>query len=84
MEFSTWTLPTGLSANKNVDMPKRMKHYRLQQVHSLRNGKRIIPKIETIKHIFQAYDEFNLEVAISDGSFTLFSWETYLIHCHTA
>ena len=70
MEFSTWTLPTGLSANKNVDMPKRMKHYRLQQVHSLRNGKRIIPTVETLQHILQASDEFNLEVAISDGSFT--------------
>ena len=72
MEFSTWQLPTGLSANKKVIMSERMKHYRFKLTHCLRNGKRIIPTIETMQHIFQAYDEFNLEVAISDGSFTAY------------
>ena len=70
MEFSTWQLPAGLSANKHANVVERMKHYRFELTHCLRNGKRIIPTIETMQHIFQAYDEFNLEVAISDGSFT--------------
>ena len=72
MEFSIWQLPTGLSANKHVNMIERMKHYRFELTHCLRNGKRIIPTIETLQHIIQAYDEFNLEVAISDGSFTVY------------
>lgn len=70
--ISTWQLPTGLAADKDALKVERMKYYRFNLVHYLRNGKRVIPTLETIQHILQAYDEFNLEVAISDGSFTYY------------
>tara|TARA_Y100000034_G_C6810199_1_gene364031 strand:+ start:78 stop:302 length:225 start_codon:yes stop_codon:yes gene_type:complete len=70
--ISTWQLPTGLAADKDALKVERMKYYRFNLIHCLRNGKRVIPTLETIQHILQAYDEFNLEVAISDGSFTYY------------
>jgi hypothetical protein len=69
LDFSVWQLPTGIAANKEESLATRMKFYRFQLVHKLKDGTRIIPTIETMRYIFQAYDQFNLEVVVENGSY---------------
>ncbi|MAE83204.1 MAG: hypothetical protein CMB80_10735 [Flammeovirgaceae bacterium] len=72
MKIATWQLPAGLSADKNANMIKRMAHYRFKLVHKLNDGTRVIPTIETMRYIFQAYDDLNVEVAVDSNSYTLY------------
>ena len=70
--FATWSLPESVAAEKTESIITRMKHYRFVQQHTLGDGTRIIPTLETMKHIFDSYDMFALPVAISEGSYTVF------------
>ena len=70
--IATWSLPRGVAANKCHSLKKRMSHYRFQQKHLLNDGTRIVPTIETMRHIFDANDMFQLPVAISANSYTIY------------
>jgi hypothetical protein len=72
MNIATWHMPTGLSADKHANMIKRMAHYRFKLVHKLNDGTRVIPTIETMRHVFQAYDDLNIELAVDINSYTLY------------
>lgn len=67
-----WQLPTGLSADKNVNNIERMKHYRFIQQHFLKDGTRVVPTIETMRHVFDAYNMFELPIVVSANSYTLY------------
>ena len=67
--ISTWSLPKGIAADSSKNRIERMKHYRFYQDHRLADGTKIIPNIQTIIHVLQAYDEFGLQVAVSSGSY---------------
>ena len=72
MDIATWSLPEGMAADKSNLLVERMRHYRFQQKHVLGDGTRVIPTIETMKSIFDAYDIFELPVAISEASYTVY------------
>lgn len=67
-----WQLPANTAANKNELMTIRMQHYRFNQQHYLNDGTRVIPTIEALKHIFDAYDMFDLPVVVSANTYTLY------------
>ena len=69
MDIATWSLPEDMAANKSNLLVERMRHYRFQQKHTLGDGTRVIPTIETMRHIFDSYDMFELPVAISEASY---------------
>tara|TARA_R100000231_G_scaffold133153_1_gene105945 strand:+ start:275 stop:511 length:237 start_codon:yes stop_codon:yes gene_type:complete len=71
-DIAMWSLPQDTAANKNNTLIDRMKYYRFHQVHTLGDGTRVIPTIETMRHVFDAFDMFSLPVAISAGAYTLF------------
>ena len=72
MDIATWSLPEGIAADKSQLVVERMQYYRFKQIHTLRDGTRVVPTIETIRHIFDSFDMFQLPVAISEGSYTIF------------
>ena len=67
--IATWSLPEGVAADDSINRIDRMKHYRFHQDHRLSDGTKIIPKLPTIVHILQAYDELGLQVAVSNDSY---------------
>lgn len=71
MNISTWRLPEGCSANKSESMLKRIEHYRFKLNHYLPDGTQVIPKVVTLKHVLNAYDEHGLRIAISANSYRL-------------
>ena len=75
MSFVTWNLPTGRSADSSLLYVERMKHYRFSVFNYLKNGQRVIPTIQTCRHIIESYDKFGLEVAISNGSYQIINDE---------
>ena len=72
MTIATWKLPEGISADTDRNIVERMQHYRFLTKHYLNDGTRVIPTIPTIQHIFDSYDQFNLPVAISVNSYTVY------------
>ena len=75
MSFVTWKLPTGRSADSSLLCVERMKHYRYSVFNYLKNGQRVVPTIQTCRHIIDSYDKFGLEVAISNGSYQIINDE---------
>ena len=71
-DIAMWSLPQDTAANKNNNTIERMKYYRFQQVHTLGDGTRVVPTLETLSHIFDAFDMFCLPVAISEGAYTVY------------
>ena len=71
-DIAMWSLPKNEAANKNNNLIERMKYYRFKQVHTLGDGTRVIPTIETLRHVFDAFDMFGLPVAISEGTYTVY------------
>lgn len=67
--IATWSLPEGVAADSSINRIDRMKHYRFYQDHRLSDGTKIIPKLPTIVHILQAYDDFGLQVAVNNDSY---------------
>lgn len=72
MNIATWKLPEGISADRDKMVVQRIQHYRFALKHYLNDGTRVIPTIPTIQHIFDAYDHFNLPVAIDVNSYTVY------------
>ena len=72
MNVATWKLPEGFSADDSKNTIERMQHYRFLIHHYLIDGTRIIPDTPTVQHILDAFDQFNLPVAISSNSYTLY------------
>ena len=72
-QIATWSLPKGLSADTSQLVTNRMQHYRFLTKHFLIDGTRIIPTIPTIRNIFDAYEQFNMQIAISANSFTYYN-----------
>ena len=72
--FATWSSPRGLSATKENSIVQRAQHYRFKIKHHLRDGTRIIPNVNTVFSIIQAYDNFgpDIPVAISTDSYEVF------------
>ena len=70
MTIATWKLPEDVSADINRPAVERLHHYRFLLKHYLKDGTRVIPTIPTIQHILDAYDQFNMPVAISVNSYT--------------
>ena len=70
--ISTWQLPSKTAANKTLLLVERMQHYRFKQIHKLKDGTRVIPTIETCQHVLDAYDMFNLQVALAKDSYTVY------------
>ena len=73
MNVATWKLPEGISADSSKLIVERIHHYRFLTKHYLNDGTRVIPTIPTIHHILDAFDQFNLPVAISSHSYTLYT-----------
>ena len=62
----------GISADIDRNVVERLHHYRFLIKHYLKDGTRILPTIPTIQHVLDAYDQFNLPVAISVNSYTVY------------
>jgi hypothetical protein len=75
MDVATWKLPTGISANPDALKVDRMRNYRFDMIHQLKDGTRIIPNLQTIVDILYAYDSFGglITVAITEDSYTVYS-----------
>lgn len=78
MDITTWKLPTGISADPNALKVVRMRNYRFDMIHQLKDGTRIIPNLQTIVDILYAYDRFGdlITVAISEDSYTVYDDST--------
>ena len=72
MEIATRKLPEDFSADAEQLFSIRTHHYRFVLEHYLNDGTRVIPTVPTVQHIFDAYDQFNLPVAISENSYTVY------------
>lgn len=67
--IAIWTLPTHTSARSDLDFAKRTHHYRFEMSHQLNDGTKVIPKVTTVIHILNSFDQFKLPVAISHDSY---------------
>ena len=72
MKFATWRIPEDISAIKEYDMKERIKFYRFKLKHFLLDGTRVIPTVPTVKCVLDSYDMFELELALSKNSYTLY------------
>ena len=69
MSIAIWKLPEGYSADKNNMLISRAANYRFKIDHYLNDGTKVIPNVSTVMSIIQAFDEFNLPVAITVDSY---------------
>ena len=76
-EIAMWKLPECVAADSTKLIDHRIQHYRFLMKHFLIDGTRIIPTIPTVKNIFEAYENFNIQLAISTCSFTYFNDHTF-------
>ena len=67
----TWPTPTGIAANNEVSQAARSNHYLATTKTLLANGVSVIPNSETLALILQAWDDFGLEVVISENSYII-------------
>ena len=70
MNIITWTLPTGVAADKTARRIARMASYRQLHTTRLANGVRPRPNLKTIGLILDAYDLFGAALTVESGSFT--------------
>jgi hypothetical protein len=69
-DFATWSIPQGLSASKKDDVINRARHYRFIIPHYLKDGTRIIPNIDTVFSVIEAFDAFgDIPLVVSEGSY---------------
>ena len=71
LEPLLWSIPQGLSASKKDLMIERAKHYRFVIPHYLGDGTRIIPNIDTVYSVLQAFDQFgpDMPLVLNEGSY---------------
>ena len=65
----TWPTPKGIAASDEVSKAARINHYLATTKTILANGVSVVPNSETLELILQAWDEFGLEVVISENSY---------------
>ena len=65
----TWPTPKGIAANKEVSHAARINSYLATTTTLLANDVSVVPNSETLNHILQAWDNFKLEVVISEKSY---------------
>tara|TARA_B100000427_G_scaffold144056_1_gene119948 strand:- start:368 stop:595 length:228 start_codon:yes stop_codon:yes gene_type:complete len=70
MNIITWTLPTGVAADKTARRITRFRAYRDNHTTRLLNGVRPKPTLATVAMILDAFDGFGAALAVEDGSFT--------------
>ncbi len=67
----TWPTPTGISASNEVSKAARINSYLATTKTVLANGLSVVPNSETLELILQAWDDFGLEVVISENSYII-------------
>ena len=67
----TWPLPTGIASSNEVSHAARVNHYLTTTKTILANGVSVVPNSETLNHILQAWDNFGVEVVISENSYII-------------
>lgn len=68
-QILTWPTPKGIAASNEVSHSARVNHYLATTTTLLANGLSVVPNSETLNHILQAWDNFKLEVVISENSY---------------
>ncbi len=67
----TWPTPTGIAASDEVSKAARINSYLATTTTLLANGLSVVPNSETLELILQAWDDFGLEVVISENSYII-------------
>ena len=69
--FATWSIPSGVAADKSKTLAERYHHYRFNIKHKLIDGTQVIPDVSIIVWIIRAFDDFgpHFPVAIEEGSY---------------
>ena len=68
-QILTWPTPKGIAASNEVSHAARINHYLATTTTLLANGLSVVPNSETLEHILQAWDNFGVEVVISENSY---------------
>jgi hypothetical protein len=68
-QILTWPLPTGIATSNTVSHATRVNHYLTTTKTKLANGVSVVPNSETLDLILQAWDDFGVEVIISEDSY---------------
>ena len=68
-QILTWPTPKGIAASNEVSKAARINSYLATTKTVLANGVNVVPNSETLESIFQAWDNFGLEVVISENSY---------------
>ena len=71
MSIAIWKLPEGYNADDNNMLISRVANYRFNIDHYLNDGTKVIPNVSTVMSIMQAFDEFNLPVAVTVDSYVI-------------
>ena len=71
VEPITWSLPTGVAADKEAESGRRYYHYLTECKTTTRNGIDIKPTAETLEMIFTSYDLFDSSLIVSEGSYQM-------------
>ena len=72
MSLETWKIPENISASNEENIKDRIKYYRFNMKHFLKDGTRVIPTIQTVHHILDSYDYFGIELAVDKNSYVLY------------
>lgn len=72
MSLATWKLPKNISASSQESIGNRIKYYRFNMKHFLKDDTRIIPTVQTAHHVLDAYDYFGIELAVDENSYVLY------------
>jgi hypothetical protein len=68
-QILTWPTPKGIAASNKVSHAARINHYLATTTTLLANGLSVVPNSETLDFILQAWDDFGVEVVISENSY---------------
>ena len=68
-QILTWPTPKGIAASNEVSHAARVNHYLATTTTLLANDVSVVPNSETLDLILQAWDNFKLEVVISENSY---------------
>ena len=66
-----WPTPKGIAASNEVSKAARINHYLATTQTILANGVSVVPNSETLELILQAWDNFGMEVIISENSYII-------------
>lgn len=70
-QILTWPTPKGIAASNEVSYAARVNHYLATTTTLLANDVSVVPNSETLDLILQAWDNFKLEVVISENSYII-------------